>query len=76
MEEALLQMAAQVLPVLTSVFAAIGLILVIALGMIRLTPTKKDDEVLDKVRSVPILGGLIAALMKRAPIKPVEPDQK
>jgi hypothetical protein len=76
MEEALLQMAAQALPVLAGVFSLLGLILVVAVAVIRFTPSKKDDEFLEKLQAVPILGGLLAALMKRAPVKPADPAAK
>lgn len=48
---------------------ALGTLVVIGQVIVPLTPTKKDDEAWDKIRSVPILGSVISALENFAVIR-------
>lgn len=66
--EAMLDMAVAALPILKTVFSAIGLILVIIGVVIKITPSTADDEKLAAIKQVPLLGGLLAYLVGKSPV--------
>ena len=48
---------------------ALGALLVIAQVVVLMTKTKKDDEILQKAESMPVLGQLLALLKSFAPFQ-------
>lgn len=56
-------------PVLAGVFAGLGAVLVLAGLVIKLTPSKADDAALEHIKAIPIVGGLMAWLVGKSPIK-------
>lgn len=56
-------------PVLAGVFAAVGALIVLAGIVIKLTPSKADDEALAHIKAIPLVGGLLAWLVGKSPIK-------
>jgi hypothetical protein len=70
MEQALLDMLVQAIPAVSTVLQVLGGLVVIATAVVKLTPSKDDDEKLAKVMAIPLVGGIIAALAVRAPIQP------
>jgi hypothetical protein len=51
-------------PVAAYILMALGSLLVIVSSVVALTPSKKDDEFLEKVHGIPVLGQLVLALRK------------
>lgn len=49
--------------------SALGSLIVLAQVVVPLTPSTADDEAWEKVKTIPVLGGLIKALVKLAPIQ-------
>lgn len=69
MEAGLLDLLVGVAPVLEHVFAALGLILVVVGVVIKATPSKADDAALESIKKIPLIGGIIAALVGKAPVQ-------
>ena len=59
-------------PTVVGVVQWLGFIAVVFLGVVALSPWKGDDEALAKVKQMPIIGSLLAALIKFSPFKPKE----
>lgn len=72
MEEGLVGWLVSVHPVMPEVMAWVALVLVLAVGVVALTPWKGDDKVLEDIKKFPIVGGVLAAIIKFSPIKPKE----
>lgn len=72
MEEGLVVWLSSLHPVVPEVLAWVALVAVLLIGVIALTPWKGDDKALEEVKKFPLVGGLIAALLKFSPIKPKE----
>lgn len=51
------------------VLMLLGALVVIAQTVVVLTPSQKDDEAWAKIKALPFVGNLIAALAARAPIQ-------
>lgn len=56
-------------PVVVLVLMALGTLLVGVMAVIKFTPSKADDEALEKIRSVPVIGALLAWLVGKAPVQ-------
>lgn len=69
MESGVLDLLEKAVPVLHYVFEALGLIAVVIMVVIKATPSKADDAVLESIKSIPIVGGLLAALVGKAPVQ-------
>ncbi len=69
MEDALLSLAVQALPILGVVFQVLGAIVVLVAVVIKLTPSKADDQALEAIKGIPLVGGIIAALVGRSPVQ-------
>lgn len=51
------------------VFSWLGLLIVVLRAVVRLTPTGKDDLVLEKIDSLPVVGPFLAGVASKAPLK-------
>lgn len=70
MEEALLKALLDIVgPTGLLVTSSFGALIVVAEVVVALTPSTKDDEFWGKVKAFPIVGGLVAAIAKMAPIQ-------
>lgn len=47
----------------------LGALCVLAQAFVIITPSKSDDAAWEKIKSIPFVGGLISALVARAPIQ-------
>lgn len=56
-------------PLVVLVLMALGALLVAVMAVIKLTPSKADDAALEKIRSVPVVGALLAWLVGKAPVQ-------
>lgn len=54
-------------PMISLVVAVLGLLVVVAQVVVSMTPGKTDDEILAKLKSVPVLGALLKVLASFAP---------
>ena len=59
-------------PVLPTVLGWVGFVAVVFIGVVSLSPWKGDDEALAKVKAMPVVGSILAALIKFSPFKPKE----
>jgi hypothetical protein len=57
------------------VLAALGLLTVVGTAVVALTATKKDDELLAKLKAIPFVGPFLAAVAKFSPVIPRNPPQ-
>lgn len=65
----LLKMLVEKFPVASYVLLGLGGLVVIAQVVVALTPSKKDDAVMKKIFSIPVLGVLLEKIAEMAPIK-------
>jgi hypothetical protein len=56
-------------PVVSIVLLSLGSLVVIAQTVVFITPSKKDDEVLDMIEKHPIFGSIVSVLSKFAVIQ-------
>lgn len=56
-------------PVVVLVLMALGALVVGVMAVIKLTPSKADDEALEKIKAVPVIGALLAWLVGKAPVQ-------
>lgn len=56
-------------PAIPIVLGSLGLLMVLGQGVVILTATKKDDEFVDKMFAIPLLGDILKLLAKMAPFK-------
>ncbi|MBK9496889.1 MAG: hypothetical protein IPO08_20915 [Xanthomonadales bacterium] len=68
MELALLNSLVAAVPGLSVILMALGTLVVIGQVIVVATPSKSDDEAWEKIKSVPLIGGIISALANFAPI--------
>ncbi len=69
MEDAVIGFISNLHPIAALVLVFLGLLVVVAEAVVILTPTTKDDEFWGKVKAIPVLGPVLAALAKLAPIQ-------
>lgn len=69
LESALLSMLVENVPGSAAVLVFLGLFVVVGQALVLLTPTKKDDAVMEKLHGLPLLGGLLKALEAFAPLQ-------
>ena len=55
--------------VVGGILMALGMLVIVGQVVVVATPTKKDDEAWAKIKAVPILGSVLAALEHFAPIQ-------
>ncbi len=63
----LLEMLANAVPIVRVILEIIGLVLGAVVTIIALTPYKGDDKVLEDIKKLPLVGNLLAALIKFSP---------
>ena len=68
MELAVLNSLVSAVPGLSVILMALGTLVVIGQVIVVATPSKSDDEAWEKIKSVPLIGGIISALANFAPI--------
>ena len=66
---AILVMVASKYPVAAAGLGILGSAVVMGQIVVVATPTKKDDEAWDKIKSIPVLGALLSALTNFAVIQ-------
>ena len=59
-------------PIAFYIVSGLGGLIVVAEVVVILTPSKDDDLVWGRIKSIPILGSVISALAELAPIKKKE----
>lgn len=69
MELALLNSLVAAVPGLATVLMVLGALVVIGAAVVAATPSKADDEAWEKIKSVPLIGGLISALTNFSPFQ-------
>lgn len=57
-------------PTVRLVLEWVALVAVVLVGVVALSPWKGDDAALEQVKKMPVVGALVAALLKFSPIKP------
>jgi len=67
--EELLNMLVEKWPVAGYVLMGLGSAVLVAQVVVVLTPSKKDDAVLEKAKKIPVLGKLLELLVEMAPFK-------
>lgn len=65
---AILTMLAVKFPIVALVLGVLGILVVAGQAIVVLTPSKSDDAAWEKIKAMPILGMLIAAIAEFAPI--------
>lgn len=65
----ILTLLASKFPVIGVVLAVLGALVVAGQVVVTLTPTTADDEAWAKIKAIPVLGQIIAALAAFAPIQ-------
>lgn len=66
---ALIVLLAGKYPIVMLIAMALGALVVFGQAIVVLTPTKKDDEAWEKIKSIPLVGQIVAALANFAPIQ-------
>ena len=56
-------------PVVGAILAGIGLLLIVAQGVVLLTPTKKDDAIVDGIKKNVLGGAILSFLLSFAPVQ-------
>lgn len=67
--DSVLEMLAGLSPHIETGLKWLGLLASVAVGVVWLTPTKVDDKALGDMKKIPVLGGLIAAILGRSPLE-------
>lgn len=67
--EALLQMLVVQFPLVGLILALLGALVVIGQAVVVMTPSTDDDVAWEKIKAMPLIGALIAALVSFAPIQ-------
>ncbi len=67
MELALIEMLENLLPVMKTGFMWLGLLVVTLRGVVKITPTGKDDALVAKIDKIPFVGGFLSGVASRAP---------
>ena len=67
--EAILMLVVGKFPIAAALAMVLGTLVVLAQVIIPLTPSKADDHAWEKLKGVPVLGSLLAALVKFAVIQ-------
>lgn len=57
------------IPFLPYILMALGSLVVLGQCVVAITPSKKDDEAWEKIKSMPIIGSLISYIANFAPIQ-------
>lgn len=65
--QSILAQAVAKFPISAMILGVLGLLVVVAQVVVGLTPGKTDDEVLAKLKGVPVLGALLKVLATFAP---------
>lgn len=68
MEVFLIDLVAK-MPALALIIGALGSLVVVGQAVVIITPSKKDDEILDKLEKHSILGSILNVLKSFAPIQ-------
>lgn len=68
METLVMELAVK-FPMVGLVLSGLGALMVVAQVVVVVTPSKKDDEILDEAAKLPIVGGLLTLIKKFAPIQ-------
>lgn len=66
---ALIQMLALKFPIVLTIASLLGVLVVAGQAVVSLTPGKGDDAFLEKLKAMPIIGGIFSALEKFAPFQ-------
>lgn len=69
MELSFIQMLAGLHPVVPVVLSILGILVVVGQVVVVMTPSKKDDEALEKAHGIPVLGGVLKAIAAFAPVQ-------
>lgn len=69
MEFSFIQMLAGLHPAIPVVFAILGILVIVGQAVVVMTPSKKDDEAWEKIKAIPVLGGVLSGLANFAPIQ-------
>lgn len=69
MELALLQSLIAAMPGLATVLMVLGTLVVIGQIIVAATPSLEDDKAWEKIKAVPLIGGLLQAVASFAPIQ-------
>lgn len=57
------------LPFAQYILMGLGALCVVVMAVIKITPSKHDDEMLESVKKIPLVGDLLAYLIGKSPIK-------
>jgi len=72
MEASLVDMVAALAGWVPTALAWLGTLVVLGLGVVAITPSKKDDEYVGKIYGVPFLGGVLKAIAAFSPLQKKE----
>lgn len=67
--EVILMFLSGLTPWVKYILISIGGLVIVAQGVVLITPSPLDNAFVDKILNIPVLGGLLKALGKMAPIK-------
>lgn len=67
--EAILAMLVGKFPILSMILGVLGALVVVGQAVVAMTPSKEDDAAWEKIKALPIIGGLISAIANFAPIQ-------
>lgn len=62
-------MLAAKFPIVGLILSGLGILVVVGLAVVALTPSKKDDEAVSKLEAMPIVGQLLKVLASFSPIQ-------
>ncbi len=66
---AILSLLAVKFPIVALVLGVLGVLVVAGQAIVVITPSKSDDEFWDRLKKIPVLGLIIAAVADFAPIQ-------
>ena len=69
MELSLIAYLSSLNPWVALVLGLLGAVVVVAQVVVALTPSKADDATWEKIKAMPVLGGILSALASLAPIQ-------
>lgn len=75
MEAQIIAYLASVVPYGPTILMVLGFLVVVGMAVVALTPSVKDDEYVEKLKSLPIIGNIILALAAFSPIQKKAPAQ-
>ena len=70
--ETILKFLMSLHPVVAELVVVVGLVSTVVMALVTFSPWKGDDAALEEVKKMPIIGPLLAAVMKFSPLKPNE----